>query len=180
MSSLIRPEVRARLIRWREVIASCGVVLFGLWALGAPGPVLKGIGAVAVLTGAALTVIAVRRVAFTGKGDEPGVVSIDEGQIAYFGPEVGGAISVPSLTEIRLRNEGKRNSWFLVTDAGEALAIPHGARDAALLFDVFAALPGFDVEYMLRQLRAARPGSITVWRRSDGRGLTSLPGRDSR
>ena len=180
MSSLIRPEVRVILVRWREVIASCAVVLFGLWALGAPGPVLKGIGTVAILTGAALTVIAVRRVAFTGKGDEPGVVSIDEGQIAYFGPEVGGAISVPSLAEIRLRNEDRRFSWFLITDAGEGLAIPHGARDAALLFDVFAALPGFDVDHMLRHLRTPRPGSITVWRRSDLRVLTSLPGRDTR
>ena len=180
MSGLIRPEVRARLVRWREVIASCGAVLFGLWALGAPGLVLKGIGAVAVLTGTALTVIAVRRVFFTGDGDEPGVVSIDEGQIAYFGPEVGGAVSIPSLSEIRLRREDKRSSWFLITDAGEALAIPHGARDASVLFDVFAGLPGFDMDYMLRQLRAAGPGSITVWRRPDARGLTSLPGRDSR
>jgi hypothetical protein len=180
MSGLIRPEVRVQLYRWREVLATCAAVLFGLWALGAPGPVLKGIGAVAVLTGAALTVIAVRRVAFTSKGDEPGVVSIDEGQIAYFGPEVGGAISVPSLSEIRLRSEDKRFSWFLVTDAGEALAIPHGARDASLLFDVFAGLPGFDVDFMLRMLRARQPGSITVWRRQDARGLTSLPGRDSR
>ena len=180
MSGLIRPEVRSQLLRWREVIASASAVLFGIWALGAPGPVLKGIGAVAVLAGAALTVIAVRRVIFTGKGDAPGVVSIDEGQIAYFGPEVGGAVSIPSLSEIRLRRDDDRSSWFLITEAGEALAIPHGARDASLLFDVFAGLPGFDVDHMLRQLRAARPGSITVWRRSDARGLTSLSGRDSR
>jgi hypothetical protein len=180
MIDLIRPEVRNRMVRWREVIASGGVTLFGLWALGAPGPVLKGVGVVAVITGAALTVIAVRRVAFAGSGDEPGVVSIDEGQIAYFGPEVGGAISVPSLSEIRLRNDDQRFSWFLITDTGEALSIPHGARDASLLFDVFAALPGFDMDEMLRQLRATQTGSVTVWRRPNVRGLTSLPGRDSR
>ncbi len=180
MRGLIRPEAAAALARWREVIAAAAALLFGVWALGAPGPVVKGVGVVAIVVGAGLLVIALRRRLFLGSGEDPGVVSLDEGRIAYFGPHYGGMIDVPALTEIRLRREGGKRSWLLIAAPTEALAIPHGARDAGLLFDVFASLPHFDTDAALRELQGTDDASRTVWRRSDLPGLTSPSSRDSR
>lgn len=174
MSGFIRPQVRAKLWRWREVIGGGVVVLLGVWLGQRPGPVNQLVGATLTFVAIAFIFLAWRRVRFTGRDDAPGVVSVDEGEIAYYGPQIGGAIARDSLTEVRLRNTSGRLSWFLITETGEALSIPHDAHGAELLFDAFAALPGLSSETLLRAITDLEPGTQTVWQRAGRSGLTRL------
>ena len=89
-----RPEAKAALWRWREVLAAAALVLVGLWWIMGPGRLLALPGWALVLAGVALCVVGVQRARFRGPGDGPGAVQVDEGQIAYFGPLTGGVVAI--------------------------------------------------------------------------------------
>jgi len=180
--AFLRPEAVAQILRWREAIGAGFAIAIGVWMLSDPGPVVRGVGVVVILVGAGLLVNALRRVRFATADQAPGIVMLDEGQVSYMGPVSGGALALRDLAVLRLRTEKKRKIWFLMDDAGNALAIPHGAQGEAALFDAFAALPGMDMTTLLAKLNAAGDGSVVVWQRTDaasGPRLTSPPARDS-
>lgn len=157
--ALIRPEVAAGLARWSEVIFAGAVAAVGLWLIWLGGWLLMPIGAVVLAVGAVLALTGWRRMRFRTSGEAPGVVEVDEGQIAYLA-EFGGFISVPEMTELRLISVQGRRMWRLKQSDGQALLIPADARGADALFDAFAALPGMDAQRLI----AATPDSV-VWTR---------------
>lgn len=181
--SFIRPEVAAKISEWREVLICAGVLALGLWMTLSPGPVVKGVGAVAVLAGAGLGAVAVRRLRFGAAEVAPGVVVLDEREITYMGPVAGGSIDLDTLTVLRVRRQGARRVWLLQSEDGGALAIPHGAAGEERLFDAFAALPGLRMPAVLAALDAAQQdGSVIVWQRTADPTvvrLTSRTGRDT-
>jgi len=144
MGGLIRPEAQAALWRLREVFAAVGLAAVGLWLAALGGFVLVPLGAIVVMLAAGFGLLAWRRLRFAQGGDAPGVVELDEGQISYFGPDVGGAVALRELVELRLITAGGRRMWRLRQDDGQALVIPVNAMGAERLFDAFAALPGMD------------------------------------
>lgn len=180
--SFIRPEIAAQLIKWREPLIYVLVLVIGLLMTQAPGLVVKAVGGVAALAGLGLGAISYRRVRFGTEDDAPGVVSVDERAITYMGPVSGGTIALDALTVLRLRREGARRAWFLLSEDGNGLAIPHGATGEDLLFDAFAALPGLRMTQLLKALEEGPDGSFVVWQRT-GHGaperLTSASRRDT-
>ncbi|MDH2325622.1 hypothetical protein QCN27_01950 [Cereibacter sp. SYSU M97828] len=156
---MIRHEIREGLHRWREVIAAGLIAVFGLWLIG-KGWFLGPIGALLLALGAALALNGWRRLRFAGSGDGLGVVSVDEGQVSYLAPEVGGFIALSELVELRLLSVQGRRMWRLRQSDGQALLIPVDAAGADKLFDAFASLPGMDVSRLL----AANPDMV-VWTR---------------
>jgi len=142
--SLIRPEAQAALWRLREVFATIGLAAVGLWLAALGGYVLVPLGAIVVVLAAGFGLLAWRRLRFAQSGDAPGVVELDEGQISYFGPDVGGIVALQDLVELRLITVGGRRMWRLRQQDGQALLIPVSAAGAERLFDAFAALPGMD------------------------------------
>ena len=180
---MIRPELRAALWRWREVLAAGSVVAFGLWAASFGGLVLVPFGLVAAALGIGLGVQAVRRLRFMQGADAPGIVEVDEAQISYMGPEFGGFVNVPDLIELRLVRMRGRRLWRFRQSDGQALLVPVDAAGAEALFDVFATLPGLDMAAVLAALEPGVPTSGTglalageqrlLWQRS-GRGMTRV------
>jgi hypothetical protein len=180
---MIRPELRAALWRGREVIATGAVVAFGLWAASFGGLVLVPFGLAVALLGIGLGLQALRRLRFAQGADAPGVVTVDEAQISYMGPQVGGFVNVPDLIELRLVRMRGRRLWRFKQSDGQALLVPVDAAGADALFDVFATLPGLD---MAAVLAAMEPGQETggtvlalageqrvLWQRT-GRGMTRV------
>lgn len=179
---MIRPELRAALWRGREVIAAVAVAALGLWLASYGGYVLVPFGAVVAAFGAGLGVQAWRRLRFVQGGDAPGVVEVDEGQISYMGPTLGGFVSVPELVELRLVSLRGRRLWRLKQADGQVLLVPVDAAGAEQLFDVFATLPGMDMAGLLAALAPAAAAGGTglttgevvqvIWRRA-GAGLAT-------
>jgi hypothetical protein len=179
--SLIRPQARDAIWRLREILAAAGVAASGVWLMALGGLFLIPLGALVVALAAGLALLGLRRLRFAQKGVAPGVVELDEGQISYFGPAFGGAVSVPELTELRLLTAGGRRMWRLKQSDGQVLLIPVEAVGAEKLFDAFAALPGMDTQVLVQALDA-KPGLLN--KRAEkptiaaAQSLTSLP--DSR
>ncbi|MFS4581999.1 hypothetical protein [Phaeobacter sp. C3_T13_0] len=167
--SFIRPEARAALWRWRELIAAAGLGGLGLiWALGSFGLVAL-MGWVLIGLGLIVSIIGVQRMRFRLGGAGPGVVQVDEGQIAYFGPLTGGAIALSELERLTLDHAAKPAHWLLDQPGQLALAIPVNATNSDALFDAFATLPGLRTERMLAELHKSGVHQVVIWERASSR-----------
>ncbi|UWQ80172.1 hypothetical protein K3725_03940 [Leisingera sp. S132] len=167
--SFIRPEARETLWQWREVLAAALMFLLGLkWAYSAAGfTAITGWALVA--TGLVAAVIGIQRMRFRRGSGGPGVVQVDEGQIAYFGPLNGGAVAASELERLALDHTSKPPHWLLEQPGQPPLAIPVNAEGYEALFDVFAALPGLKTERMLAELRRRGPHQVVIWERAASR-----------
>ena len=179
---MIREEAREAIWRGREVFVGLCVVGLGGWLMALGGYVLVPFGALVALGGASFGVLAWRRLRFAKGGDAPGVVQVDEGQVSYMGPAVGGFVSLSDLVELRLIGMRGRRLWRLKQGDGQAILIPIDAHGAEALFDAFCALPGLSSADLLAALEpvagtggralAAGGENRIVWRRK-GRGVVS-------
>lgn len=178
---MIRPELRAALWRGREGIAAGAVVAFGLWTASFGGLVLVPFGLAVAGVGVGLGVQALRRMRFAQQADAPGIVEVDEAQISYMGPQVGGFVNVPDLIELRLVRMRGQRLWRFKQSDGQALLVPVDAAGAEALFDVFATLPGLDMTAVLSAMEPDPQTGATglalaaeqrvLWQRA-GRGMT--------
>lgn len=150
--SFIRPELLATAHRWREVIGGAAVAALGLWTVTRGGYLLVPLGIALLALGAAWALTAVRRLRFLQDGEAPGIVRVTEGQIAYYGPRVGGFVGLPDLSEIRLLTLRGRRIWKLKQGDGQLLHIPVESDGAETLFDAFATLPGIDMAALVAAL----------------------------
>lgn len=163
--SFFRPEAKAELVRWREALVGAGLVVLGLWWLLGPGRLLTFPAVAFLVAGAALIWIGVQRARFRGKGDGPGAVQVDEGQIAYFGPLTGGAIALREMSRLILDRSQFPAHWQLEQPGVPAVTIPVNAAGAEALFDAFATLPGLRTERMLAELQARTRYQVVIWQR---------------
>lgn len=167
--SFIRPEAQAAIWRWREIIVAAVVLLMGLrWVLGAFGLLFWG-GWLLLALGTALAVVGAQRMRFRLGAGGPGVVQVDEGQIAYFGPLTGGAVAVSELTQLVLDHTASPAHWVLQQPGQEPLHIPVTASGTEILFDVFASLPGLRTERMLSELRRGGAHRVVIWEKQNTR-----------
>jgi hypothetical protein len=161
-----RPEAKAALWRWREVLIAIGLVLLGLWWIMGPGRLLALPGWALVLAGSAFALVGVQRARFRGAGDGPGAVQVDEGQVAYFGPLTGGVVALTALERLSLDATMNPAHWRLDAAGQDTVFIPVNAAGSDALFDAFATLPGLRTERMLTELGAGRRHAVVIWERS--------------
>lgn len=179
---LIRPAALASLTRWREVLLSTALGLFGLWVAGRGGAIFGAVGLAGAALGAGLALTAYRRLRFAQAIAAPGLVELIEGEVRYFGPTFGGTVSLSDLTEIRLLGLRGKRMWRLKQSDGQALLIPVDAAGAEALFDGFTTLPGIDMAALLTALSPpatgpglisqSQPDMVLVWHRK-GQGLVA-------
>ncbi|MFC2970409.1 hypothetical protein [Acidimangrovimonas pyrenivorans] len=163
--SFLRPEAAETLHRWREPLAGAGAALLGLWVISFGGPFFAMLGGGAVAVGAGLAVIGWRRLRFARGGNGPGMVEVDEGQVAYFGPLHGGYVALADMSELVLMSRHGERAWRLRQSDGTVLFVPVAATGSEALFDAFAALPGIDMQALLAALDAPPGAAHIVWRR---------------
>ncbi|WP_282076876.1 hypothetical protein [Epibacterium ulvae] len=167
--SFIRPEARAALWRWRELIFAAALVALGLWwAVGSFG-ILRWIGWAIVCLGVLFSVVAGQRFRFRLGAGGPGLVSVKEGQITYFGPLSGGAIALSEMNSLQLDHTAKPSHWVLEQSGQPPLAIPVNAQGADALFDVFSTLSGLKTERMLTELHSSGDHHVVIWERNPSR-----------
>ena len=163
---MIRPEARAQIARWRDALIGACVLLLGLyWAFFTGGGLLHWIGYAVALVGIALTYMGVQRGRFSAGQGGPGIVTVVEGRIGYFGPHGGGIADVGAMTRLILDPRSDPPHWILHRPGEPPLAIPLTAEGADGLFDAFATLPGLNTEAMLSRMHAGGDAPVTVWQR---------------
>lgn len=156
---MIRPELSRRLWRGREVLWALAIMGAGLWLIWLGGYVLVPLGGAVGLLGAAMAMLAGRRLRFAQGVDAPGLVEVDEAQVGYLGPDAGGFVSLAELVELRLITVQGRRLWRLKQADGQALVIPVEAEGAEALFDAFSSLPGMDSADLVAALEQPAPNS---------------------
>ncbi|WP_294606696.1 hypothetical protein [uncultured Roseovarius sp.] len=163
--SFMRPEARAALWRWREALVGAGLLAIGLWwALTAIG-LLYWLGYVLLVLAIAILAAGLQRARFRAGSGGPGVVRVDEGQVAYFGPLTGGVVAMGDLAALKLDPRARPAHWILSQPGQPDLAIPLTAEGADTLFDAFATLPGIRTEHMLAQMRRASGQVVVIWQK---------------
>ena len=164
MSGFIRPEARATLRRFAEVILAIFAGLFGGWLLWLGGYVLFPLGLLVLALAAIWALQALRRARFVRSVAAPGVVEVDEGQVGYLGPVFGGYLSLPELVEVKVIVIHGQRLWRLKQADGQALLIPVRATGAERLFDAFSALPGMDTQALVDAVEDGGSEGL-VWKR---------------
>ena len=165
VGGFLRPEVRALLWRWREVLIGGGLALFGLWLVLGPGFLLSVPGYAFLLGGAAFFWLGVQRGRFRGADGGAGAVQVDEGQVTYFGPLTGGTVALREMVRLTLDRQLFPAHWRLEQPGQPALLIPVNAAGSEALFDAFAALPGLKTERMLQELHATAHQAVVIWQK---------------
>ena len=166
MADFLRPEAKAQLWRFRDVIAGAGVALLGLyWGMTRFG-ILSWIGWLMLVGGAVWTLGGFQRALFRQGEDGPGVVQIRERRLAYFGPLDGGVLDVDDLMHLEIDPTSYPSPcWILTGRDGQRLSIPVDAAGAEDLFDVFAGLPNIKTATVLDVLSRTPAARVTVWQR---------------
>jgi hypothetical protein len=164
--SFIRADARAALWRWREVVTGAGLAALGLWWTVALTGLLHWLGYVVILVAGAITIMGMQRARFRHGGGGPGVVRVDEGQVAYFGPLTGGVVAIRDLDSVALDPSGHPAHWVLSQAGAPDLHIPVNAEGAEALFDAFAALPGLRTEHMLAQMQRLPAYPTVIWQKA--------------
>ena len=162
MASFIRPEARAALLRWRESLV--GVLALALaFLFSSSGGLLAYVGPVIGIVAVGLIWLGFQRARFRGDDAGVGTVQVVEGQITYFGPQTGGAVSVIELERLTLDGTAYPAHWRLDQPGVPELAIPVNAHGADALFDAFAQLPDFRIAYMLSELEDPAKRAVVIW-----------------
>jgi hypothetical protein len=160
-----RPEAKAALWQWREVLVAVGLALLGAWLIMGPGLLLALPGWALVFGGGALCLVGIQRARFRGAGDGIGAVQVIEGQISYFGPLTGGVMALESLERLTLDATQHPAHWRLDALQQQSLLIPVNAAGADALFDAFATLPTLKTERMLSELNTKHSHAVVIWER---------------
>jgi len=166
MSDFLRPAARATLWRWRDVIGAVIVILLGLWWLGVAHGAVRWLGYVTILLGAVWAFAGVQRARFRQDGGGPGIVSIIERKLAYFGPLTGGTFDLDDITALVLDPTSKPPHWIITGPNLQTLEIPVNAAGSEALFDAFASLPGIRTQKLLDALERTPDARIVIWQRS--------------
>ena len=173
--SFVRPELAARLRRWREPLVWGALLVFGAWlawrgyAALAPLPFVAGL--LAGAAGLGLLQAAVRRLRLSAETMDEGVVVIDEARIAYLGPRQGGVVDLPAVVRVEIVTRphmptDSAHAWVITAEDETRLIIPLGARGAEALLDALTLLPGIDFDAGVAVVTGGGAGRTTVWKKA--------------
>lgn len=172
--TLIRPEIRFALRRWRDVLIGFLVTAIGArWVFGLSGGVLHWLGYGVFLLGLCLCVLGYRRARLLKDGAGLGVVDVTERQITYLAPDSGGVLAIDDLTHIwiapdpRAPFDGAQNatpSWVLQAHTGQ-ISIPADASGAEQLVDALSVLPGIDMGKAAQTMSSPAGPKILIWQK---------------
>ncbi|MEM7060933.1 MAG: hypothetical protein AAF557_25420 [Pseudomonadota bacterium] len=173
--SFFRPEAVDAVRRYAEPVLYTVIAVAGLWRgtqlirEGAwVGAVLFTIGAFAAI--ALVTAIERAIVAWRGRRRGPGIVSIREGQISYFGPEGGAILAMDALVRVEIITTetgpfAPDLFWHLTDEIGQTAVIPGGAEDITTLLDRLGSLPGFDHIAVISAMGSTEQARFKIWSR---------------
>jgi hypothetical protein len=170
--SFVRPEAAKALRLYGEPAVYTGVAALCLWkavSLLAAGawiglaPLALGAVAAFAVLGTAERALVARRSAQAG----PGIVTVQEGRIGYFGPHGGATVAVDALVRVDIvADDGASGTrWELIDETGQRLSIPASAAQAETLLDALGGLPGFNNMSVVLAMEAEPSHRSPVWRR---------------
>ncbi|MDD9921218.1 MAG: hypothetical protein OXQ92_02910 [Boseongicola sp.] len=161
--SFVRPEVQSTLKRWSEPLAGLALIAAGSFLLTGPGRGRFILGLLFLGLGLLFVFWGIQRARFHSDGGGVGVVEVDERQISYFSPAMGGALALEDLTRVAVVPP---HAWELSDISGQRLTIPVDAKGADALFETLVALPGFSAVRLSNAAQSPPSERTIIWSRS--------------
>ncbi len=165
---IFRADALHTLKRWQEPIV-IGVFLLAtlrvLWlAFIWSSWVMALFGIVLASIVGSLFYVALLRIRLRSDESSPGLVEIDERNITYLAPHLGGVVSIDFIRKIDVSptRSGGRN-WVLYSFEGPPVLIPFNAQGADKLIEAFSALHGLGVERISKAVRSNSLVIETIW-----------------
>jgi hypothetical protein len=173
--SFIRPEALATIRRFGEPVFFAVIAGVCFWK----GATLIGKGSwfgllpIAIFALCSFAVIGTVERALVSRRsgrNGPGVVSIHEGRISYFGPEGGAVLALDALTSVDIMTNDLGPweddvHWVLRDEMGQMVTIPASAANADTLLDTLGGLPGFDNMAVVLAMGSTENAEFRIWRR---------------
>lgn len=165
--TLIRPEARAAMWRWREVLLGAAVTALGAnWAFSAFG-VMGWLGWPVLILGLVLLIAGLQRARVRPRAGGAGLVELDEAQLSYFLPEGGVIVPLSDVVRIEIVTAPPDALTWVFTDAtGRAARIPAAAVGAERLLDALAHFPGASYGRVIEASSERRVGAFVIWQKN--------------
>lgn len=168
----IRPELRAILWRWREVILLVGIIVCSTYMFIVGAGLVRVITIGLIIIGLAFVYPAIRQARATSPVVSVGVVEITERRIRYMGPETGSEISANDLNMVQIESRDEKDpnrdvTWIFEDIYGGSMAIPSGAQGARALLDAVSSLPGADLDAVVRAMGYPQRNLFTIWKKQN-------------
>lgn len=172
--SFFRPEAITILRHWGLPAALAAAGLYAIWrgwhlvSSGAwTGYILMTLGLFACL--ALFGTVERALTGWRGRRGGPGVVTIEEGRISYYGPRAGGVLGIDTLVgvDIVTTDDGPFSDdlfWVLSDQWGQQVVIPGGAKGAEALPDTLGSLQGFDHMAVMKAMSSTANARFEIWR----------------
>jgi len=166
--NFIRPEVRALLWQWRDVLIGLAVFALGLWVFLRSFGVLAWLGAAAAIVGVLLVLTGAIRVRFRVPHGGPGVVEIIERRMTYFGPEGGRSFSFDEVKKIEIETtEGGPSFddlfWIFHLEGNPPVRIPASAAEGEEIIDALSAFSGVNSKNVVDACLTTSRERFLVW-----------------
>lgn len=164
--SLIRPEARAAIWRWREVLLGALVTALGAnWAFTGLG-LLKWLGWVVLALGLALLSAALQRARVRPRSGGVGVVELDEAQLSYLMPQGGVLVPLALVKKIEIETaRGGEMIWIFTDGEGKHAHIPAAAVGAERLLDALSHFPGARYGQVVAASAAKEKNRFVIWQK---------------
>ena len=173
--SLIRPEAREALWRWREVLVGALITALGAnWAFTGFG-LLKWLGWLVLGLGFVLLAAGLQRARVRPRSGGIGLVELDEAQLSYFvpathGPGAGVMVPLELVRKIEIETAPGGVMVWVFTDAeGRRAYIPASAPGAERLLDALSHFPGARYQKVVEASAARGKNSFVIWQRETRR-----------
>lgn len=165
--SFVRPEIKRRLLRWREAVAGAVLFSLGAWQVVFGYGLIPYVGFVVAFGGAILLFTGFQRARIRAENDGPGLVEILERQVTYFAAVGGISFSLDDVRAINIETTGvpgaEEMTWVFDIRGEGTHHIPGNAVGADKLFDVLASFIGADTGAVIRASGTRRAASFPVW-----------------
>lgn len=168
--NFIRPEVRAALWRWREVLAGLAIVAVGFALVSGAYGLLPMIGGVIVFIGFLLVAAGVQRGRVKPRSGGQGLIELDEGRLTFLNREQGAIVELPEVLRIEIITTGAGPAeddlfWVFHTTSGQVARIPGAAVGSEKLFDALAAFPGADYSKVIAASGSTEDNVFVIWQK---------------
>ena len=169
--SLIRPELRAMITRYREFLWGALVFCFGLWiALAARGTIILALGGIVAALGGSYAITGVVRGALRRDRGAigAGMVEITERELRFLSATGGRMLAFEDVQRITIITTARGSDssdmfWEFAALGQPALRIPSDATGAEALFDMLSAFDGADYGAALAAAGSADDARFVIW-----------------
>lgn len=170
--SFVRPEVRAAISRYSEVLWAIVALAAALWLLSLGGIFFSLLSLPFFAVAVAFGLYGSRRARFRSRQSSApkaeGVVDLVEQELTFFTSGEGAKVALSEVSRIEIRtcdsSEGQEDMYWVISQKyAQQVEIPASAVGGDEVFDALVAFPGADYEKVIKASQYKGANRFLIW-----------------